>query len=186
MLLALFLALVAACNLALLSAMAAGRAASRWGQGLLLAAEFVLLAAAMVLGILVGWTAGITNYWVDALALLVSFASAMAIGSALSYMEYTLLGARQNFRRDLRRSIWIGRGGTFRLAARDDHELTASAKRVKSALAGSNRSETAEALNDLVSELEALSSEGVNDAKTASVADVLREASKKLGGDAGT
>jgi hypothetical protein len=103
-------------TLTLWAAMAAGRAATgdvRFGW---LAVELVTLIAALVASALASvLTAGPP---VNALAFLGLFFVWSAIGYGMAgilvYVEYARRGRRDNFRTDLRGSLWIGRGGVGR------------------------------------------------------------------------
>jgi hypothetical protein len=109
-----FLGLVLVWNLTLLTAMTAGRLDGGWRQSLLLAAEFLLLALAFVVACVVPYTAGVEDARIVALLLVIVLPAALLLGIALSFVEYSVLGRRFGFRTDLRRSLWIGKGGTFR------------------------------------------------------------------------
>ena len=118
---------VAASNFMLLAAIAAGRLNKGWGQRLLLAFEitFLVLLVVGVVGIglafaaALGWQVArrdLREGLIGALALAV----ALSLGGMLTYLEYTLVGRRRIFRRDLRRSLWVGRSGVRRWSNSED------------------------------------------------------------------
>ena len=118
---------VAASNFMLLAAIAAGRLNKGWGQRLLLAFEitFLVLVVVGVVGIglafaaALGWQVArrdLREGLIGALALAV----ALSLGGMLTYLEYTLVGRRRIFRRDLRRSLWVGRSGVRRWSNSED------------------------------------------------------------------
>lgn len=107
----------AICNFTLLLAMAAGRSRGGWPQTLLLAIEFLLLMAAIVVAILLVIATGIQGKLALGMLAIIGLAAGMVMGGLLTYFEYRLAGRGQSFRTDLRRSMWVGRGGRFRLAS---------------------------------------------------------------------
>ena len=94
--------LLAACNLCVLTAIAAGRALTGWNRARWLIAELVLyvvvfIASAHVLN-------APTGIWV-VVALVLGFVA----GVLLAFAEYSILGPRSRFGADLRGSLWLGR-----------------------------------------------------------------------------
>jgi hypothetical protein len=112
--------LTALCNLILLSAIAAGRSNGGWGRRLLLVGEVSLMAVAVVVAVVIPLASGV-NYRNGAkLVALLGLAFAIAVGGLLTYVEYLLVGQRQSFGSDFRRSMWVGRRGAARLDSGDE------------------------------------------------------------------
>jgi hypothetical protein len=110
-----------ASNLVLLAAISAGRTNRGWGQRALLAVETVFLTAAILPAVGVGLFVATAFGWQvarrDLRVALVGalfLAVAAALGWILTYLEYSVAGRRQAFAGDLRRSLWVGRGGVSR------------------------------------------------------------------------
>jgi hypothetical protein len=112
--------LTAVCNLILLSAIAAGRSNGGWGRRLLLVGEVSLMAVAVVVAFSIPLASGMTSRYGPKLVALLGLAFALAVGGLLTYVEYLLVGQRQSFGRDFRRSMWVGRRGAARLDDPDD------------------------------------------------------------------
>jgi hypothetical protein len=108
--------LTALCNLMLLLAMAAGRSKGGWGRRLLLVGQVSLMAVVLVGAIVIPLAAGINGRYGPKLAAILGLVFAVALGSLLTYLEYLVVGQRQSFGRDLRRSMWVlGIRGATRL-----------------------------------------------------------------------
>jgi hypothetical protein len=149
-----FVALTAICNLAILSAIAAGRLEKGWNQRLSLAAEVALLLFALLtLGVL-AWIMGLDDRLRIGLLVLLWLAVAMPLAGLLTYFEYVLAGRRHTFGTDLRRSMWLGRYGAVRLSPNSDPEIAASTGRMASALEHGDVGQAATELKDLASHLE--------------------------------
>ena len=112
--------LTALCNLILLSAIAAGRSNGGWGRRLPLVGEVSLLAIAVVVAFAIPLASGLTYRDGSKLVALLGLAFALGVGGLLTYVEYLLVGQRQSFGRDFRRSMWVGRRGAARLDIGDD------------------------------------------------------------------
>jgi hypothetical protein len=173
-----FVTLTATCNLTLLSAIAAGRLESGWNQRLFLAAEVALLLVALLTVGVLAWVMGLDDRPSIGLLLVLALAVAMPLAGLLTYFEYLFAGHRQSFGTDLRRSMWLGRGGPGRLAPNPDPEMAASAERMSSALAHGDISAAATELTDLAGQLEGQF--GANQ-RLAAVIRELKSASEELG-----
>ena len=113
--------LAALCNLMLLLAMRAGRSNGGWGRRLLLVGQVSLMAVVLVGAIVIPLAAGINGRYGSKLASLLGLVFAVAVASLLTYLEYLVVGQRQSFGRDLRRSMWVlGIRGATRLDDPDD------------------------------------------------------------------
>lgn len=173
------LALVAACNLTLLSAMAAGRSESRWRQRLLVVAGFSLLLLALVAAAALSWVMGFQDQRVGLVAVL-ALVVAMPLAGLLAYLEYWLVGMRPRFGTDLRRSMWWGRYGMVRLAGRGDPQMAAAEQHLSSALASGDQGALAAALNEVAGQIESLQQEGAGNPQIASAVNELKAASQQL------
>jgi hypothetical protein len=110
-----------ASNFVLLAAIWAGRTNKGWGQHALLVAETLFLTLAILpavgVGLFVatafGWQVARRDIRVGLVGALF-LAVAAALGWILTYLEYSVVGRRQAFTGDLRRSLWVGRSGVSR------------------------------------------------------------------------
>jgi hypothetical protein len=177
MALVVFVALMAICNLAILSAIAAGRLERGWNQRLLLAAEAALLLFALLTVGVLAWMMGLDDRLRIGLLVVLALALAMPLAGLLTYLEYMLVGRRHSFGTDLRRSLWLGRYGAVRLTASGDPEIAASAERMSSALAHGDAGEAATELKGLAGQLEG---EFGSNQRLAALIQELKSASEEL------
>lgn len=97
-----FAVLLLACNLCVLTAIAAGRAYTGWARARWLVAEFVLY-------VVVFWSAIHVFDATSGLFVLLALFVGSVIGLLLAFVDYMVVGLRGRFGADLRGSLWLGR-----------------------------------------------------------------------------
>ena len=104
--------MLAACNLSLLSAMAAGRAESGsagWALGLF--AQIATLAFALAVSLVTFGNRPSGTFIFSFGAVILGF----LLATLLAFVEYVVFGRGSSFKADLRGSLWLGRFGIHRL-----------------------------------------------------------------------